>query len=79
MLVEAFGAIAALEQESLASPHAGKRPLQLARLAGEDQRRKAGELALHLGERGRVRIVRDLGDRAVSPAFGRPAVGGHLD
>ena len=77
MLGEALGAIAALEQESLASLRRAEHALQLARFAGEDQRRIAGKLALDLGERGAVAIDRLLLDRPRSPALGCPAALGH--
>ena len=51
MLAEALGAIAALQQESLARHRVAERALELARLAGENQRGIAGELALDLLER----------------------------
>ena len=63
MLGEALGAIAALQQERLARRGLAERPLELARLAGEDQRRIAGELALDLGQRRAVAIDRRLLDR----------------
>ena len=44
MLGEAFGAIAALEQETLALGDLGELALELARLARENQRRIAGKL-----------------------------------
>ena len=75
MLGEALGAIAALQQEGLALGDAGQRALQLARLAGKNQRRKAGELLLDGLERREVRIGRNLLDRLVSPAVGRPPLG----
>ena len=43
---EAFGAIAALQQETLAERDAAERRLQVARLAGKHQRRIARELLL---------------------------------
>ena len=53
MLAEALGAIAALQQEGFARRRVAQRALELARLAREDQRRIAGELALDLGQRRR--------------------------
>ena len=46
MLGEAFGAVAALQQERLACSDAGQLLLQLARLTCKNQRRKGGELLL---------------------------------
>ncbi len=80
MFGEGFGAIAALQQEGLAARHLAQRALQLARLAGKNERRKAGELALDLGERGRVRIDRRLLDgfaRQLSSGIRSPALNGH--
>ena len=50
LLGEALGAIAALEQESLACGDAPERLLELARLACKNQRRKARELLLDRGQ-----------------------------
>ena len=77
MLAEALGAVAALQQEGLARLRLAEQALELARLAGEDQRRIAGELALDLGERGAVGVDRRLLDRLRSPAIGCPAALGH--
>jgi hypothetical protein len=63
MFGEALGAIAALEQKSLARGHAGKLRLELARLAGKHQRREGRELLLDLIELGPIGIDRDLLDR----------------
>jgi hypothetical protein len=75
MLGEALGAIAALEQESLAFGHLGERALQLARLACKNERRKAGELLLDAFERLRVRKSRHLLNGLAPPAIGRPPLG----
>ncbi len=72
MFGEAFGAVAALQQKRLAGAHLRQQLLQLARLAGEDQRRKGGNLLLDIGKRRLVRISRDLDDRLGPPAVGRP-------
>ena len=74
MLGEALGAVAALQQESLARGDPPKRFLQLARLACKDQRRKGGELPLDRLQCGRIWIVRHLHDGLGPPAFGRPPV-----
>ena len=50
---EAFGAVAALQQETLALRDAAERGLEVARLAGEHQRRIARELALDRFQRRR--------------------------
>ena len=75
MLGKAFGAIAALQQESLAARDPRKLLLQLARLAGKNQRREGRELLLDAGKRRRVRIIRHLRDRLSAPALGRPTLG----
>ena len=73
MLGEAFGAIAALQQEGLAGGDAGELLLQLARFAGENERRKGGELLLDFGELVEVRINRNLLDRPRAPTVGAPS------
>ena len=77
MFAEALGAIAALQQERFADHRLAERALELARFAGEHQRRIAGELALDLLERRRVGIDRRLLDRLSPPALGTPAALGH--
>ncbi len=76
MLGEAFGAIAALEQESLAVGDAAERPLQVARLAGKNQRRKRRELLLNIGSRLPVRpdIPGTCRTGFLPPAIGRPTL-----
>ena len=51
MLGEAFGAIAALQQEGVARGDLCKRGLELPRLAGENERREPGKLPLDRRER----------------------------
>ena len=63
MLGEAFGAIAALQQESLAGSDLRQRLFQIARLTGKNQRRKARKLRLDVGKRLGVGIFRHLHDR----------------
>ncbi len=63
VLGEALGAIAALQQERLAGRNLRQRPLEVARLAGKDQRRKARKLPLDFGQRLDVQVVRHLHDR----------------
>ena len=60
-----------------ASPAATRRqrPLQVARLAGEHQRRKGRELRLDLGQRLRIGIFGHLQHRLGAPAIGRPPLG----
>ena len=72
VLGEALGAIAALQQESLAGGDPRQRVLQIARLAGKHQRRKGRELLLDVGQRLLVRIIRHLHDRLAAPAIGAP-------
>ncbi|GJE07014.1 hypothetical protein AOPFMNJM_2338 [Methylobacterium jeotgali] len=74
VLVEALGAVAALEQEGLALADAGQRRLQLACLTGEDERRKARELGLDALERVGVRILGHLLDRQVAPCARCPTL-----
>ena len=78
MFGEGFGAIAALQQESFAERDLAERAFELARFAGEDERRKAGELALDFGERSLIRIDRHLLDRLCPPARRRPTFSGHV-
>ena len=72
MLGEALGAIAALQQKRLARGDPGELGLQLARLAGEHQRREGRKLLLDVVERGPVGINRDLLDRPRAPAVWAP-------
>ncbi len=72
MLGEALGAIAPLQQEGLAGADLGQRLLQLARLAGEHQRRKSSDLFFDIGQGRLVRIDGNLQDRLGPPALGRP-------
>ncbi len=74
-ILEALGAVAALQQEGVARGHLGQRRLELARLAGEDQRRIAAQPGLGARQNGGVRIDRHLLGRPATPARRRP-VGG---
>ena len=74
VLGEAFGAIAALQQEGLAGADARQRFLQAARLTCKNQRRKARKLLLDRRQRGLVRIIRHLHDGFAAPAIGRPTL-----
>ncbi len=73
MLVEAFGAVAALKQEGLAGGDIRKLALEIAGLAGEDEGRKPGQLTFNVGQRRLVAIDRRLLDRQGSPTARRPA------
>ncbi len=75
-LLEALGAVSALQQEGLALRHLLQELLQPPRLAGEDQGRHPAQLVLDAGERRRVRIViGDVPGGLGPPALGRPALG----
>ena len=63
MLEEAFGAVAALQEKAVALADLGQRLLQIARFAGENERREGCKPSLGVGERLRVRIVWNLDDR----------------
>ena len=78
MFGEALGAIAALQQEGFARLNLGERLLELARLAGEHQRREAGDLPLDVAERGEIRIDGRLLDRLLAPGVRGPEVGSHI-
>src|SRR6185437_6149700 len=75
VLGEALGAVAALQQESLAVGNAGELLFQAASLAGENQRRKGRELLLDVVEGPKVRVLGNLLDRLLAPAIGRPTLG----
>ena len=77
MLAEALGAIAALQQERVAGRRLAQCMFELARFAGEHQRRIAGKLALGFGERGAVAVSRRLGDRLRAPALRGPTLVRH--
>ena len=72
MLGEALGAIAALEQEALPGGDARQALLELARLAGEDQRRVVRYALLDGGKRRRIGVDGRLLDRLRAPAIGFP-------
>ncbi len=74
-LGEAFGAVAALQEERLAGGDVGEPVLQAPGFAGEDQRREAVQRLLDAGERGFIGIAGDLPDRQGAPALGRPFLG----
>ncbi len=73
-LGEAFGAIPALQQESLAFGNLGQPRHQIARLAREDQRRVGLQALLHGGQCCRVRVFRHLADGLRTPACGAPVL-----
>ncbi len=67
MFGEGFRAVAALQQERIALGHFAQGALQLSRLAGEDQRRKPGDLLFDCGKRMLVGKGRNLLDRLGPP------------
>ncbi len=75
MILEALGAVATLQQESLARRDARERLLQIARLAGKNQRRKRREFGLNGGKLCGVRVLGQLDDRLSTPAIGGPTLG----
>ena len=77
VLGEAFGAIAALQQEGLAQRDAAKRLLQVARLTGENQRRKCRQLLFGIGQSLHIRVFRHLQNRLFAPTIGRPTLRHH--
>ena len=77
MLGEALGAIAALQQESIASRDPPERRLQRTRLTCKNQRRKRRKLRLHVSQSPGIRIIRHLDDGLFPPAIGRPTLGHH--
>ncbi len=76
MLGEAFGAIAALEQESPALGDARQFALQLARLTCKNQRRKASQALFHDAKFLGIGIVRHLHNGEFPPAIRCP-IGQH--
>ncbi len=72
MLEEAFGAIAALQQEGVAFRHIGKLLLQAAGLTGKYQRRIGCKRGFRCRKRCRIRIFGNLLDRFLPPAAGGP-------
>jgi hypothetical protein len=75
---EALGAVPALQQESLAFRHLAEPGHQIARLAGENQRRVGLQLAQNAVQRRLVRIIRHLARGLVLPALRGPALGHRL-
>ena len=73
---EAFGAVAALQQEGIARRHIAQLGLQRARFARKDQRGKPGQHALGLGQSGGVFIVRQVlcNELLLLPAIGCPVL-----
>src|SRR3546814_18690377 len=71
-LGEAFGAVAALEQEGLALRHAAELARQLARFTREDERRIVCELAFGGRERIGVAIGGQLARLVRTPAMRLP-------
>jgi hypothetical protein len=75
MLGEAFGAVAALQEEGLACGYSRKRLFQVAGLTCKNQRRKRGKLRLDIGQRLGVGIIGQLQRRPGAPAVGCPPLG----
>src|SRR5262249_7410381 len=64
MLLEALGAVAALQQKSATRRrHGGEFGLEVAHLLDEDERREVAQMALHLLECTLIGVLRDLEDR----------------
>ena len=78
MLAETLGAIAALQQERVASSRLPESFLKLARFTCKNQRRIAGKLALGLGQRRTIGVDRRLRDRFRPPAIRGPTLVQHL-
>src|SRR5579871_1099075 len=78
MLGKAFGAVAAMKQESFPGRHPVEKLGESARLAGKHQWRKGGKLLLDFAQRDRVRILRHLLNRLPAPSIRRPTLGHHL-
>ncbi len=74
-LGETLGAVAALQQETFAHGDAAERLGEIAGLAGEDERRKAGELPLDRLEGSLIGIFGHLDDRLAAPTVARPTLG----
>ncbi len=74
-LGEALGAVAALQQETLAQGDAAERLLEVAGFTCKNQRREGRELALDRFERRLVRIFGNLQDRLPAPTLTRPTLG----
>ncbi len=74
MFGEAFGAVAALQQEAVAFRYIGEMLLQAARFPGEDERRIGCQLCFRGRERCLIRIVRHLLDWLLPPAIRGPVL-----
>ena len=74
--VEGLRAVSGLQQKGLAVGHLGQLRGQVARLAGEDQRRHGGQPRLGLLQRVRVGPLGLLGGGELAPGRGAPG-GGH--
>ena len=77
VLAEALGAIPALQQERVSAGCLAQCLLELARFAGEHQRRIAGKLPLGFGESRAVAVSRRLGDRPRAPTLRGPTLVRH--
>ena len=76
VLLEALGAVAALQQEALAPRHLGEPLLEVEHLLDENQRREVAQVVLDRLQGGLVRVGRDLENGLGSPAVRLPG-GGH--
>ncbi len=74
---EAFGAIAALQQEGLPRRDLRQIGLERARLARKDQWRVRGERLLRSGQSAGVFVVRQMPRLEFRPAVGRPRLRHH--
>ncbi len=72
MLAEAFGAIAALKQESLALGNPAELALELPGLTGKNQGRKPLQALFDLGKPRGIRIIRHLTQRTAAPTVRCP-------
>ena len=74
-LGEALRAVATLQQETFAHGDAAERLLEVARLAGKNQRGEARDLPLNRFEGRLVGVVGDLENRLLAPTVARPTLG----
>src|SRR5262249_3983531 len=72
MLLEAFGAVAALQQKSATRRHRGVLGREVAHLLDEDERREVAQMALPLLECPLTRVLRDREDRLAPPVIYPP-------
>jgi hypothetical protein len=74
-LGEAFRAVATLQQETFAHGDPAERLLEVARLAGKDQRGEARDLPLNRFQRRLIGILGNLENRLLAPTVARPTLG----